>query len=123
MPQRKNLDRRLRFFDDAVVQVVPDPGEMHAPHSGQRRIARSSAEAWLQGEKCRSLREIVAEYVRCLRPIGPPPIVRDPNLFGRELADDDRKRFAQSSLRRSERTLSRGIVRPPSHCAIASRKA
>jgi hypothetical protein len=66
---------------------------------------------WLQNEKRRGVREIFAERNRCLRTIGAPPIVRDMNLFGRELADDDGQQFAQSSLRRSERTFSRGTVR------------
>src|SRR5687768_1343389 len=121
MPQREDLDGRLWFFDNPIVQVVSDPSEMHGPDARERQVAGAGAEVWLQGEKRGGLRKTLAERVRRLRPIGPPPIIRDANLFGRELADDDRKGSAQSSLRKSDRTLSSGTVPPLSHCAIASR--
>jgi len=71
MPQREDLDGRLWFFDYPIVQVVSDPSEMHAPDARERQVAGAGAEVWLQGEKRRGLRKILAERVRCLRPIGP----------------------------------------------------
>ena len=115
MPQREDLDGRLWFLDNPIVQVVSDPSEMHAPDSGECRIAGEGAEVWLQDKERRRPRKVVAERIRCLRTIGAPPIIRDTNLFRRQLADDDGKRSAQSSLRRSEKTLSSGTVRPLSH--------
>ena len=88
---------------------------MHTPYSGECGIAGAGAEVWLQDKERRCTRKVFAERIRCLRPIGAPPIIRDTNLFRRQLADDDGKRSAQSSSRRSVRTLSSGTVRPLSH--------
>src|SRR6187551_681511 len=51
MPQREDLDGRLWFFDNPIVQVVWDPSEMHAPDAREHPVAGAGAEVWVQSEK------------------------------------------------------------------------
>ena len=65
---------------DTVEQVVADPGEMDASHSGERDVSRESPTLWLQRDQDRGAFELLANGIWRLRSILPPPFLRGMNL-------------------------------------------
>ena len=103
MPERHNLEL-LWLFCDAVVDVVPNSGEVQAANAYQREVSGACANMGLHGEKTGDSLDLLPDGVWRLRPVESPPRLGLANLFGCELADLDVQRLAHSRLRSSPRS-------------------
>src|SRR6266849_5504720 len=63
VPERQKF-HLPRDRHDSVREIVVNPGEVHATHSNERRVASSRADSWLKGDQGRCAFKFFANSVR-----------------------------------------------------------
>ena len=116
VPERKDVDR---FWRNAVVEMVVDAAEVHAPDARKFGIARKRANARLTSNERKGTLDFLRDGTRSRDSIEFPPCRGFVDFRGSATSDSNCKQLTQARLRRRVRRLSPEIVSPRCAWSIA----